>query len=263
LQTFLEQLIKLLKKEFGKSFHIHLYTIPESITKENLIKLEKVGLDEIRLHPNLENEKFWKNLKFLKEIKIDKGIEIPVIPHLYKNTIKLLKYSLPFVKFINLNELEFADNDINSIRQKGYETVNDSSYAVKSSYLYGQKILKHFKKSGKNLHLCSSKLKDNIQLKNRIKLRAKNIKLPWEKITSEGTIIRNAIYTKNSLPPKKGNLNDIKLLKKLKVKEKHKLDNKNYRILIKKKIKLPKDYFFCKIEEYPTDDNFIIELEIK
>jgi pyruvate formate-lyase activating enzyme-like uncharacterized protein len=37
--------IKLLKKKFGKKFHIHLYTMPELITENSLMKLHKAGLD--------------------------------------------------------------------------------------------------------------------------------------------------------------------------------------------------------------------------
>ena len=48
--------ITLLKTKFGQNFHIHLYTSPESITKEILERLEL--LDEIRLHPDLEDKKY-------------------------------------------------------------------------------------------------------------------------------------------------------------------------------------------------------------
>ncbi|MEK6823280.1 MAG: radical SAM protein, partial [Nanoarchaeota archaeon] len=40
--------IRLLKRTFGKAFHIHLYTPLRLVTKERLAKLAKAGLDEIR-----------------------------------------------------------------------------------------------------------------------------------------------------------------------------------------------------------------------
>ncbi|MDD5178631.1 MAG: radical SAM protein, partial [Candidatus Nanoarchaeia archaeon] len=72
--------IKLLKEKFGKEFHIHLYTIPESITPSNLKGLYDAGLDEIRFHPDLENNKNWNKISLAFGFKWGVGIEIPVIP---------------------------------------------------------------------------------------------------------------------------------------------------------------------------------------
>lgn len=47
--------IKNLKKEFGKNFHIHLYTPLDHASLENIDKLYQAGLDEIRLHPLIYN----------------------------------------------------------------------------------------------------------------------------------------------------------------------------------------------------------------
>jgi len=46
----------------------------------------------------------------------------------------------------------------------------------------------HIKKYPKlNVHYCTAKLKDAVQLTNRIKLRAENIAKPYDLITETGT----------------------------------------------------------------------------
>ncbi|GIU70208.1 MAG: hypothetical protein KatS3mg002_1444 [Candidatus Woesearchaeota archaeon] len=55
--------IRLLKKKFGKKFHIHLYTSMELLNDENLKKLNNSGLDELRFHPDLMNKKLWEKVK--------------------------------------------------------------------------------------------------------------------------------------------------------------------------------------------------------
>ncbi|MGV8086570.1 MAG: radical SAM protein, partial [Candidatus Woesearchaeota archaeon] len=78
--------IKLLKKEFGKKFHIHLYTITESLTSERLKILNDSGLDELRLHPDFSNDSQWKKIDLLyntngtRKYSFDIGVEIPSIP---------------------------------------------------------------------------------------------------------------------------------------------------------------------------------------
>ena len=70
--------IKMLKKKFGKDFHIHQYAPLINITENKLQKLYEAGLDEIRFHPNLENKKLWYRVLFAKRYDWLKGIEIPI-----------------------------------------------------------------------------------------------------------------------------------------------------------------------------------------
>src|SRR3989344_940505 len=51
-----------LKKEFGKRFHIHLYTSLVLVNEKNLKNLYDAGLDEIRFHPDLNDNKFWERV---------------------------------------------------------------------------------------------------------------------------------------------------------------------------------------------------------
>jgi pyruvate formate-lyase activating enzyme-like uncharacterized protein len=73
-------IIKMFKQEFGKQFHCHLYTIFPLVNETNLKKLYNAGLDEIRFHPDLDDDKQWERLKLASKFDWDIGVEIPVIP---------------------------------------------------------------------------------------------------------------------------------------------------------------------------------------
>ncbi len=215
--------IRILKKTFGKKFHIHLYTSLDLITENNLKKLYTAGLDEIRFHLDFDSKKLWPKLTLPLAHKWDIGIEIPVIPKSQKqkvsegletksqskekeikNIILLInninKNSDNKIKFLNLNELEVADNKVSQLSKLGYQTKNSLSYGVIGSEELALKLLKYCKGKIKNVHYCTAKLKDKVQLTNRIKRRAKNIKKDYDILTKEGTLIRGAIYLKSLKP---------------------------------------------------------------
>ena len=230
--------ITLLKTKFGQNFHIHLYTSPESITKEILERLEL--LDEIRLHPDLEDKKYWKNLELLSYFKNLKGIEIPLIPSLEKETFELIEYVKNKINFINLNELEIAHTEHNKVLDLGFQVKEEFSYAVKESEELGKKILEKY--SNLNIHLCTAKLKDKVQLGNRIKRQARFSSHRFDIITRDGSLIRGAIY----LEKPSFNYRD-ELKKKNKEEEIKRL--KKFREIITKKLQCAKkDLFIDKIK---------------
>ncbi len=243
--------IKLLKKEFGKNFHIHLYTIPESIEIKTLKSLYEAGLDEIRVHPDLENKKFWPRIRLLKEFRWDYGIEIPAVPHLYKNTVELIKFSRAYIKFLNLNELEWADNGQSNF--KGYHTKNSLSYAISGSEETALKLMKLCEKSEFRVHYCTAKLKDRVQLKNRIKLRAMSVKTRFDKVTSEGILIRNVVFASDIKSLKEG-------LNKAGIKDY--IIDKDRALVAKDALKLLKRFNLkpAIVKEYPTYDRFPVEI---
>ena len=78
--------IKALKKEFGKKFHIHLYTSLELLDNKKVKSLKKSGLDELRIHPDLYNSKNWNKINLVSKKFKEVGIEIPIIPHSEKRS---------------------------------------------------------------------------------------------------------------------------------------------------------------------------------
>ncbi|MFC1697913.1 radical SAM protein [Nanoarchaeota archaeon] len=267
--------IKALKKQFGKKFHIHLYTSLDLITKSTLDKLEKAGLDELRIHPNIDNDKLWDKINLIKGYKFDLGIEIPAIPKKKRQIKSLIKHFAPHIKFINLNELEVADNKVNKLLKLGYRTKSKLSYAVKGSEELAKELLKFIEKNHPKLkvHYCTAKLKDKVQMAERIKRRAKNIAQPFDLITDEGTLYRGAIYAKKQMLPTivKCLSKTFEIPKKLIVIDEN---EKQERILIaswilekiSKKIKpcISKNCNNIRlafVEEYPTYDQFPIMID--
>lgn len=249
--------IKLLKKAFGNKFHIHLYTSLNLINDEKLNRLYNSGLDEIRIHPEIYNNKLWSKIKLIRKHNWDIGVEIPSIPNTKKQTEGLIDYFKDKIDFLNINELEFSDNKTQKLGT--FVPKDRFSYGVKGSEEFAKYLLKKYEKEIKNIHYCTARLKDRVQLGNRLKRRAKNVATKFDKITKEGTLIRNVIYTKN---PKK----TIRLLKNL-VQEKDLIEDKDRlitsrQILNKYRNKLKKlNLKPAIVEEYPTYDRMPVEIE--
>jgi pyruvate formate-lyase activating enzyme-like uncharacterized protein len=202
--------IKLLKKEFGKDFHIHLYTITESLNPQRLKMLEDAGLDELRLHPDFTSDAKWKNIEMLytdskyakRKYSFDIGVEIPSIPGYEDKILSLIDYFMPKIDFLNLNELEISDTNSCELVDRDFHTKDKTSYGVKGSQELALKIVKYCenKYPKSNVHYCTCKLKDGVQLRERLKLRANNTKKMFDIVSDDGTIIRGAIYLHNLKP---------------------------------------------------------------
>ncbi|MGV8141846.1 MAG: radical SAM protein [Candidatus Woesearchaeota archaeon] len=199
--------IKLLKKEFGKGFHIHLYTTLESLTSARLIALDDAGLDELRMHPDFITDKKWENLKLLydkntRKYSFDIGVEIPCIPGYEKETKKMIDYFIDKIDFLNINELEISDTNSSELIDRDFVTKDRTSYGVKGSEELAVKLLKYCEEKypKKNVHYCTCKLKDGVQLRERLKLRADNTKNEFDIVSEDGTFIRGVIYLNNLKP---------------------------------------------------------------
>ena len=188
-----------LKNEFGVSFHCHLYT-SKALTMEQLGELNNSGLDEIRFHPiRLELSTLMKEtLRNAKTLDWSVGIEIPVIPDKEELISKIIDYSIETnLDFINLNELEITEENLEILGKMGYHSKNNVSVAVNGSDRLAFKILKRYKRAPIDIHFCSSGYKDGVQLKNRFLRRAKNFAKPFDEITNEGLLIRARVLVRN------------------------------------------------------------------
>jgi pyruvate formate-lyase activating enzyme-like uncharacterized protein len=282
--------IKTLKKHFGKAFHIHLYTSFDLATVERLALLHQAGLDEIRFHADLEDDKLWNRIELARKYEWDIGVEIPVIPNLSRQTEKLMQFLDRKIKFLNLNELEVADAEANQLSKLGYKTKDKLSYAVKGSETLAMSMLEFAKKKGfsYSVHFCTAKLKDAVQLAGRIRRRAKNVKKEYDIMGKDGMLTRGAIYlpylcpaigydnTLRALLPKQ----KVLILKKLAVFRKHlmrefsipqgliAIDENKLRILTTLTVVQELSKYIRQsnmkpaiVTEYPTWDELIVELE--
>jgi pyruvate formate-lyase activating enzyme-like uncharacterized protein len=282
--------IKALKKSFGEDFHIHLYTPLLRVKKETLKQLYDAGLDEIRFHPKLDNNKEWNKLLVAKEFDWQVGVEIPIIPSEEKNAKLLFDFLAKnkVTSFINLNEFEYADNLVFEKSGKKYVPKNNLSYGVKGSVELGKKLLTYASKLGLAAHLCTAKSKDAVQLAKRMQRRAKNAALPFDAVDKEGLLTRGAIYDTVSIKDA-GYLDKLALL----TKEEKAISLKKLSVLKNKLIKewaVPEEllyidkerlrlltttsvaqaladepivkYTVAIVKEYPTHDCFLVQAEI-
>jgi len=248
--------IHMLKNHFGDAHHIHLYTA--TLDKEKVGMLEENGLDEIRFHPPFP---LWKKVertnfgKLIEGIDIDKGVEIPLIPHLRDDTIHFLnevdKYGLDF---INLNELEFSITNLDALDAFGYRAKNDESVAALGSEKMAYEILEIDFETP--IHYCSASFKDAIQLRKRIERRARNVAKIYEVITEDGTLLKGVIMAE------KGRMEEIR--KKFEIDEKLIGWNEEKRWIETSPFILEEiaDYLPYKcylVEEYPTADHLEVE----
>ncbi|MBS3116057.1 radical SAM protein [Candidatus Woesearchaeota archaeon] len=196
------QYIRKLKESYGSEFHIHLYTSLNLVTREKLQRLCNAGLDEIRFHFDLDSTLFWKNLEIAQEFPWKTGVELPLLPSKKKELKEVIDFIGRKVDFLVLNELEIADNSQSKLCEMGFETKDTLSYAVKGSLEVGLGLLEYIKKLPWKLpaHLCTAKLKDGIQLTNRLQREGKNVKKKFDVVTPEGMLIRGALYLPELAP---------------------------------------------------------------
>lgn len=243
---------KILKKNF-KNFHIHIYLPTNFSNKLKLKKLSKY-IDEVRFHPSFlvknliekdDIEKIKQASLYFDKKKI--GCELPLIPDKKKDILEFIKIISPYVSFINLNEFEISETNINYILKK-YK-LNKDTYTIKDSKEAGLWILNKAKKLKIKIHLCTARTKNYYQYRNRLKLHSI---LPYGYKTKDGTVIYFVIYSENTK----------KLFGKLK-KYKIYLDKDKNRINISKDIvhKLLKNYKIAMVEELPSFDRTEVEVE--
>jgi pyruvate formate-lyase activating enzyme-like uncharacterized protein len=96
------------------------------------------------------------------------------------------------VHFLNLNELEYSETNWDALKDRGYEIRSETSNAIKGSQWVADDILKYIDCT-MSMHYCSSRFKDGVQLKRRIKRRAKNTAKESDVITEEGLFLKGVV----------------------------------------------------------------------
>ena len=250
--------IRLLKGEFGARHHIHLYT--SSLDVEAFRRLEEAGLDELRLHPPVER---WDRLDelgledFVRSTSMKVGFEVPSLPDEEGRTERLIDFAeRAGMAFVNLNELEFSEGNWDALEARGLGIRDELSSAVLGSEEAALRLLGA--RRGVPVHYCSSRFKDSVQLRRRIKRRARRAARPTDVITSEGTLLKGVV---------EGPVEEvIAALRELDVEEHLFYEDKEKKrvevapwVLEHLADRLPYDSFL--VEEYPTADRLEVERE--
>lgn len=188
-----EEVLAKLKEVFGDSFHVHVYTSGKLLSTQTLLKLEKLELDELRLHTDIMNLNHVLEILRVAPFSFDIGFEIPVMPG---GTNAILKFidvigNYDFISFINLNELEFSESNSSKLREKGYELSHDGKTAA-MSYETALEVLNLVETIGSslNVHFCPASSKDNYQTRLRFYRRGIICAKPHELPSDEGTLLK-------------------------------------------------------------------------
>ena len=182
------KVLEAVKSRFGGEFHVHLYTSGLTLTRELLRRLEEEGLDELRLHPPLD--KLEQVLSVVEGREICIGLELPVLPGEETALIRAAELAeARGLDFLNLNELEFSEENAAALLQRGYE-LSDDYISAKGSLETGLRVLRALEEQclKLNVHLCPVVVKDRYQTGLRLFRRAQVVGLPYESISDEGTV---------------------------------------------------------------------------
>ncbi|HOT07525.1 MAG TPA: radical SAM protein [Methanotrichaceae archaeon] len=194
------EILALLKAELGMAHHVHLYTglIPSSAVLE---RLAQAGLDEIRLHPELDNvsaQQLYQALREASKQGIEAGVEIPALVPSPGISDAVRRADA----FLNLNELEFSETNQEAMKSRGFCLSDDTCAAMGS-----RELARTFMEDGLKVHFCSSVFKDAVQLRERLKRRAARVRRKFDEVTEDGTLIYGVV--EGSIPSVTSLLQDL------------------------------------------------------
>lgn len=186
-----------LKAEFGPKFHIHLYTqaVADPVWYG---KLAEAGLDEIRLHPpngwwdKMEKSPYDALFKAALKTGMIVGCEVPAIPGKETQLLALARYLNSIgVPFVNLNELEFSEANIDQLSARGLQLRDDVSNVVEGSRDTAWKVVQTAMKEKlkTTVHFCASTYKDSVQLRKRLMRQAERKERDLDVSTKDGTLL--------------------------------------------------------------------------
>ena len=162
---------RLLKSEFGPTFHAHLYTSMTDVDDETLARLVEAGLDEIRFHPQTDD---WTGIERALRTELTVGIEIPVLPGKEAELQSILARAERLgVSFVNLNELESSETNFEQLTSMGFRLKSIESASIEGSETTAKSVVDWAKDnlSKVTVHYCSAGFKDGIQLRRRLQRR--------------------------------------------------------------------------------------------
>ena len=252
--------ITLLKERFGAAHHIHLYTA--TVDRDKYLRLQDAGLDELRVHPPLQD---WTRLESIglaqaiQGLRMRVGFEVPALPGERDGLLSICRFAAEHgLDFVNLNELEVSETNCQALLGRGFHIRSDISSAMQGSQELALDVMEEMG-SAVPIHFCSSSFKDQVQLRERLKRRAKRVARPLDLITSEGMVLLGVVEAEDLDAA-------VEALREMEVPEELMfLDRKRKRLEVASWVledlaaELPFRCFL--VEEYPTADRLEVERE--
>jgi len=174
--------IKSLKDVFGSKFHIHLYTSGYKLDMKTLSLLENAGLDEIRVH--ITSQRSLNALRIALNSSLDVVVENPVLPGESARLLELIKELDSIgVKYVNLNELEVSDLNLQPFLLRGLK-INPDGRSVAGSREVAMYIINQVRDLGMDIsvHYCPAAYKDLHQYRMRLSRRARGTRRVFEDV---------------------------------------------------------------------------------
>jgi pyruvate formate-lyase activating enzyme-like uncharacterized protein len=116
---------------------------------------------------------------------MEAGVEIPALAP----APKIVEAVKGAGAFLNLNELEFSETNAEELRRLGFEPQESNCGALGSEEI----ARTHFMDEDLRVHFCTSRFKDAVQLRERLKRRAARVARPFDEATEDGTLIHGVI----------------------------------------------------------------------
>lgn len=262
------EILKLLKTRFGDEFHVHMYTTGALLDERKLSLLDKHGLDELRFHPQ-GREDLEKIRLAVEKSSMSVGAEVPALPGDIEGLLDLALFLDDIgAEFMNINELELSETNEEELRKRGFRVRRGELAAIEGSMETALKFMKRAREEGidLNIHFCPARVKDRIQFRRRLLRTARNIAKPYESITEDGTLVKGVIYG--------ADLEEIRRLARALVEElgvpEEMIGIDESRGWLETSYKLVEDladdlkdmgFSVAIVEEYPTHDRMLVEME--
>jgi pyruvate formate-lyase activating enzyme-like uncharacterized protein len=123
------------------------------------------------------------------------GVEIPAMPGRVEQMKAIASMAdSAGCSFLNLNELEMCESTSEALARRGLRLVNDESMAVAGSIEAALEVAKFCEENTSlNVHVCPSRLKDAVQLRNRLGRMAQGVKRPYEYIDEDNLLVKTTL----------------------------------------------------------------------
>jgi pyruvate formate-lyase activating enzyme-like uncharacterized protein len=181
--------VRKLKKRFGSTIHLWLYTNGILATSEKIALLAEAGLDEIRFDISADNYRL-DHVKLAVNRIPRITVEIPAIPedlHLMRE--KLAELAAAGVHHLNLHQLRCTPHNLNNFLARGYILTHGPRVVVPESEITALRLLlTACEIGGPSVNYCSFAYKSRYQEKAARMRTASILAAPYEDVTGAGYI---------------------------------------------------------------------------